>query len=249
MKFLENSLVDSNTFIKPQLPFMPGLVAGVSLRQHSNMRLGPNGAPIDSIARACFALEIGASPERVVCPILVHGNEVARVSGSDLENALEVDGLVTDEPGLFLSVTAADCAPVFFIDTEKRIVGIAHAGWRGLLRGVIQSVVNEMKAMGSDTGKIHAFVGPVIGVCHFEVGMQVAEQFRVHLGTDVLSRREGKIFVDLKKSAQRLLGRAGVSPGNIKTSEICTFCDERCFSSRRDGADGLQTMVGIIGIE
>lgn len=230
------------------LPVTSWLKAGFSERQHGNMRIAPNGAPIDALARARFALGLDIPPERVISSLLTHGNNAILVKSEHLEEVFEADGLVTDEPELYLSVTAADCLPLFFVDTKNRIIGIAHAGWRGLLRGVISSTVLEMKGLGSKLEDIHTGIGPGIGVCHYEVGMQVAEQFKNQLGADVLSRRDEKLFVDLKKSAERLLGRAGIAPERIKASDVCTFCEERCFSYRRDSQAGIQAMMAVIGI-
>ncbi len=249
MNFLENNTDVSENVAELILPRYPWLGAGLSERYHGNMRLGQNGQPMNPMARARFAMELGVPPERVIAPTLVHGGEARTVTRRDLEQTFEVDGLVTREPNLFVSVTVADCVPVFFVDTAQKIVGLAHAGWRGILRGVLISVIEEMKKMGSAPENIFVGVGPSIGACHFEVGVEVAEQFQSFLGRDVVSRREEKLFVDLKKSVVRLVGRAGVLPDHIRTNESCTYCEERYFSHRRDAATaGAQAMMAVIGI-
>lgn len=248
MKSLQNEVV-SRDDVRFLLPRYTWLIGGMSERRHGNLRLNQNGSPMDALARAQFSIELEIPPERVIGSILVHGATVKHVTGKDLENVIEADGLVTREPNLFLSVTAADCLPIFFVDGQERIVGLAHAGWRGLLRGIVNETVTVMKEMESDPARIFAAIGPGIGNCHFEVGLAVARQFEKKLGADVVSRREGKLFVDLKKSAMRQLHRAGVNPMNIKTSEICTYCDERYFSHRRDATVGVEAMMAVIGIE
>lgn len=248
MNFLENEThVEENAAVL-LLPRYPWLAAGFSERYHGNMRLNQNGAPMQPLARARFALELGIPPERVIAPLQTHNKEAALVTHHDLERVFEADGLVTREPRLFLSITVADCVPVYFVDTELKVMGLAHAGWRGLLRGVLESVVDRMRELGSRPENIYAGIGPSIGPCHFEVGFEVAEQFQSHLGRDVIARRDEKLFVDLKKSAGRLLGRAGLSPDRVRTSASCTHCEERYFSYRRDVALGAQSMMAVIGI-
>lgn len=250
MTFLEDEKInvlreDATSTLLPQYEWLRW---GLSERQHGNMRLNAGGAPIDPLARARFALELEIPPERLVALRQVHGKEVLVATGKNLEETLEADAVVTAEPRLFLSVTTADCLPVFFVDTKKRLVGLAHAGWRGLLRGVLGETIATFKKMGSRPQDIFAGIGPSIGVCHYEVGMPVAGQFEEELGRDVVVRRDEKLFVDLKKSAERLLHRTGVAPERIKISQLCTFCEERYFSYRRDATVGVQTMMAVIGI-
>lgn len=234
--------------VRALLPRYSWLVAGMSERRHGNMRIGMNGTPLDTLARARFATELGVPSDRIIAPVLVHGNRVVSVDQSHFTDRLEADGLVTREPRVFLSVTAADCLPIFFVDGSERIAGLAHAGWRGLLRGVLQETVTAMCAQGGEPGRMYVAVGSSIGSCHYAVGLPVAQQFQELLGADVVGRREGGLFLDLRKAATRLLGRAGIAPANIRVSPTCTFCEERLFSHRRDGAHGVEAMAAVIGI-
>lgn len=234
--------------VRALLPRYPWLVAGMSERRHGNMRVGPNGSPLDIIARARFVTELGIPSDSVVAPVLVHGKGVISVTNDPPAGRFEADGLVTGELRLYLSVTAADCLPVFFVDGQERVVGLAHAGWRGLLRGVIAETVIAMGAQGGEPARLQVAIGPSIGPCHYEVGISVAQQFQEQLGRDVVARREGGLFLDLRKAAARLLGRAGIAPSNIRLSPTCTFCEERLFSHRRDGARGVEAMMAVIGI-
>lgn len=248
MNFLENNERTDENIAELLLPRYPWLHAGLSERYHGNMRLNQNGAPMQPMSRARFAMELGIPPERVIAPLQTHGKEAILITHRDLERIFEADGLVTRESRLFLSVTVADCAPVYFVDPELKVVGLAHAGWRGMLRGVLESIVNSMRGLGSKPENICVGIGPSIGSCHFEVGFEVAEQFQSHLGRDVVARHDEKLFVDLKKSAVRLLGRAGISPDHVRTSDLCTHCEERYFSYRRDAAAGAQSMVAVLGM-
>lgn len=245
---LSNERVVERLDVRALLPRYSWLVAGFSERRHGNMRIGANGNPLDTIARARFATELGVPSDRVVAPVLAHGSRVVSVTNEHLTTNVEADGLVTKQAGLFLSVTAADCLSVFFVDGEERIVGLAHAGWRGMLRGVIAETVSAARALGAEPGRMQVAIGPAIGPCHYEVGMSVAQQFHERLGADVIGRREGGLFLDLRKAATRFLGRAGIAPANIRVSPTCTFCEERLFSHRRDGAHGVEAMAAVIGI-
>lgn len=245
---LSNERLESVVDLRALLPRYSWLVAGMSERRHGNMRIGPNGNPLDTIARARFATELGVPSDRVVAPVLAHGSRVVSVMNDHLATSVEADGLVTKQPGLFLSVTAADCLSLFFVDGEERVVGLSHAGWRGMLRGVIRETVSAACALGAEPGRMRVAIGPAIGPCHYEVGLAVARQFQELLGRDVVARREGGLFLDLRKAATRLLGRAGIAPANIRVSPTCTFCEERLFSHRRDGAHGVEAMAAVIGI-
>ncbi len=246
-----NFLAGSSTVKQPVsglLPQYDWLRFGVSERQHGNMRLHPNGAPIDPLARAHFALGLGVAPERIIAPQQVHGAAARMVTQRDWESVFEADGLITGEAECYLSITIADCLPIFFVDVRERVVGLAHAGWRGLLRGIIGSTMIMLKKSGARIEDLRVGLGPSIGPCHFEVGLAVARQFEEQLGADIIARREEKLFIDLWKSAARLLGRAGLAPGQIKTNEQCTYCDEHFFSYRRDAAiSGVQSMMAVIG--
>lgn len=236
--------------IKTLLPSYDWLATGFSERRHGNLRLGLHGEPIDVLARARFLLECGIAPDRIVSPILVHGATVREVGARDLEEPFEADGLVTAEPNVYLTVTSADCLPIYFVDGEHEVIGLCHAGWRGLLRGVVESTVVALEGLGAKSNALSAAIGPCIHSCHFEVNLAVAKQFEKHIGGDVVAHHDGKLFVDLPRSAIRLLTRAGVATGNIKMSGECTFCAEKYFSYRRDGNNGvgIETMMAVIGI-
>lgn len=249
MIFSDNNLVSRNE-ISQLFPHYPWLSLGISERRHGNLRLGPKGEIIDVLSRARFSLELGVPPERVIAPILVHGATARIVSEKDLEGVFEADGLITSEPDLFLSVTTADCLPIYFVDSKTKTIGLAHAGWRGILRGLPQQMVAALEKAGASTDDISAAIGPSIHSCHFEVDLNLARQFEKHLGNDVAGKRNGKFFVDLQKSATRLLNRAGILPANIAVSPVCTYCEERFFSHRRDGQNGLgiEAMMAVIGV-
>ncbi len=240
------------------------LVAAMSEAGDGNMRIGPETPPDlraeREAARAAFLGRAG-TPSPLVTPYLVHGNRIAVISGENghltcnrsSDQKLDrlfppyvsgVDALVTDAPGLVIGVTAADCVPVFIADPKRRAIGIVHAGWRGIARGVIENSISTMRdAFGSDPADIRAAIGPCIRSCHFEVGEEVKSQFLVA----AVERRGGKTFVDLPLACHQALIRANMRQIAIEDCGVCTFDDSRFFSHRR-GREGDEACLAAIAI-
>ncbi len=194
--------------------------------------------------------ELGCARREVVEVHQVHGSDVHTVrAGSpthETSHDTKADALVTDDPARVLAIRVADCAPVLMASSDGRVVGAAHAGWRGVIAGVIPNTIAAMRALGS--GEIAAAIGPCISALHFEVGPEVAAEFeRVFgKGTPTVRPRAGqRPMVDLKLAIRIQLEAAVVSA--VDTFPHCTFADrERFFSHRRDrGKTGR--MIGIIG--
>lgn len=201
------------------------------------------------VRRDAYLRKQGIEPRFLIAADLVHENKVAIVSAADGGTVIrKTDSLVTRDQDIFLSVMAADCLPVFFYDPKKEIVGIAHAGWRGLTKGVLPNMIETMKrefeSLASD---ILVGIGPGVGECHYDVKEEVAGQF-ADFSSAVL-HREGKIFLDLKKIASLQLQHTGVREKNIEIHTSCTYCKgETYFSYRRDRPEKVQAMMAIIGI-
>ena len=157
----------------------------------------------------------------------IHGAEVHRVSHSGIVG--DGDALVTTIPRLPLAVFTADCLGVVF--TAPGAVGVAHAGWRGLQRGVLEATAAQIASLGFDT--VTAHVGPAIGPCCFEVGEEVASAFREDVGMTTW----GTTSVDMVSAAQRRLGFEVVSDGR------CSRCGGG-WSHRRDGTTSRMAAVG-----
>jgi len=156
---------------------------------------------------------------------LVHGNTAKIVSGQEAGKIVEkTDGLITADKNLFLTITVADCLPIFIYDPEKEIIGLVHGGWKNLAKNILASVVEKMaENFGSLAKDILVGVGPGISQCHFEVKKDLLEEFKSYL-KDTLLNKEGRLFLDLKKIAKIQLINLGVKEKNIETSPECTFC-------------------------
>ena len=148
----------------------------------------------------------------------------------------KVDALVTAVPGLAIAVLAADCAPVLFADPDARVVGAAHAGWRGALSGVLEATVAGMERAGARRSSIRAVLGPCIGPDHYEVGPEFEDAF---LSNDAANARfflrdgcNGRARFDLPGYVLDRLGQAGL--GAVESATQCTYLnDAQFFSFRR----------------
>ncbi len=165
----------------------------------------------------------------------VHGT--AAVDIAKTGKTVEADAAFCHEPGRVCAVMTADCLPVLFCDRAGTVVAAAHAGWRGLLAGVLEACIDTMHV---DSGEILAWLGPAIGVQSFEVGAEVRDAFVARDGAASAAfhpQGNDKWLADLAMLARQRLNSAGVTA--IYGGELCTFADsQRFFSYRRDGVTG-----------
>lgn len=151
----------------------------------------------------------------------------------------EGDALVTRTPDLAVSIRTADCFPILLADAETRAVAAIHAGWRGTAAGIVRSALDRMHAeFGTDPVNVYAAIGPGIGVCCYEVGVEVARQFGVPVA--------GKI--DLAVENRRQLVAGGVNPDRIDRVGGCTFCSPGLFFSWRRDQDRAGRMISFIRV-
>jgi polyphenol oxidase len=161
----------------------------------------------------------------------IHSN---RVLVADRPGLLgEGDALVTNRPGLPISIRTADCYPILLADGKNRAIAAIHAGWRGTEAQIVRKTLEKMAAeFGTSPGDLRAAIGPGIGACCYEVGEEVARQFGYDVGFDA------RTHLDLASENWKQLEGAGVPRQNIEALSVCTFCDaERFFSYRRDKED------------
>ncbi|PIS05604.1 MAG: peptidoglycan editing factor PgeF [Candidatus Buchananbacteria bacterium CG10_big_fil_rev_8_21_14_0_10_42_9] len=182
---------------------------------------------------------------RVVLAGTVHGSNVKIVNGISSPKIANVDGLITQMPSLFLGVSVADCLPVYFYDPIKKVCGIAHAGRKGLIRGILQTMVNAFRqACDVNPASLVVFIGPGIEACHYQVGEAVAKT----LPSAFLRSNQRSHFADLKSFARFNLIEAGVPTHSIEVSDICTHCHPNLHSFRRDKTNPIQSMLALIGL-
>lgn len=221
----------------------------ISVRGDGSMRLGGSNVSDIEENRSRYFVQRGIDPARVVAARLAHGTDVARVGNSEAGQEIgAVDGLMTDVKNLYLSITVADCLPVYLFDPIHGAIALLHAGWRGLAGNIAAVAVARMaREFGTEPVAAEALIGPGIGPCHFDVHDDVAGRFTGYPGT--LSSKSGRTYLDLGEVARQQLIRAGVPAGGIKRDSSCTFCDVgRYFSFRRDKPAEVEAMVAAIGI-
>lgn len=192
---------------------------------------------------ACRALKI--DPGCLVAGMQVHGDVVTVVGQKDAgrgafsyeESLPDTDALITGSPGVLLSSYYADCVPVFLLDPVKKIIALAHAGWKGTALKIGLKTVKGMKTnFGTDPGDCLAGLGPSIGPCCYEVDEKVILQFRKSFTcwkefAEPVS--PGKWRLNLWEGNRRTLLEAGVRPEKIISASTCTSCHNDMFFSYR----------------
>jgi YfiH family protein len=213
---------------------------GVSAGVYASLNggVGSRDAP-EAVAenRARIAVALGVAPERLAVPYQVHSPDAVAIADHWAPDARpRCDGIVTTTPGLALGVTGADCGMILFADSRARVVGAAHAGWKGALTGVIEATVAAMEGLGAKRETIAAALGPCIAQDSYEVGPEFVAAF-AEAGEDtrrffVASRRMGLSMFDLNGYIAERAARAGV--GRFEDLGLDTYADEdRFFSYRR----------------
>ncbi|MGA3065751.1 MAG: peptidoglycan editing factor PgeF [Tepidisphaeraceae bacterium] len=168
----------------------------------------------------------------------IHGNRVAAVeAGKVFDRSQQADALVSDDPERTISVRVADCVPILIASGDGKMVAAVHAGWRGIVGGVIPATLARMTGGGKMAGEFVAAIGPCIGEEAFEVGGEVLAEFEKVFGRAAPVRRmaDGKGRVDLRAAARMQLLAGGLREGRIDSTDRCTFEHRNeFFSHRRD---------------
>lgn len=188
----------------------------------------------------------GLSPERVVHARLCHGTDVAVVPAAAGGKIIDdVDGLITAEPNVALAMTAADCLLLSVYDPIQKIIGLAHAGRRGLAGGIIPKFFSTwLDHFSSQPKHIIVNISPSICPEHYPVAPEDAAAFSAWPAAS--QPRGSQVHLDLRTIARRQLLQAGLVPSNITFSDRCTFEDPQLYSYRRDHPPTPQLHVGYI---
>ncbi len=187
--------------------------------------------------RARAMTQLGLSDADLCTAYQCHGTRCVTVTGLwKRDDRPRVDAMVTDRPGVALGVLTADCAPVLFADSRARVIGVAHAGWRGVLAGVLESAVEAMAGLGAGPGDTIAAVGPCIAQASYEVGPELVAAFTeadaANAGFFAPSAREGHAMFDLAGYIVRRLSALGLAEVSLIAHDTCAD-EDRFFSYRR----------------
>jgi YfiH family protein len=208
--------MDVASFIRPEWPAPPFVKALVTTRASGDMAL-----PGRKLA--------GLVPQEPVWLRQVHGTKV--IDADARPHLPEADAAVARRAGTVCAVRMADCMPVLLCEERASVVGIAHAGWRGLAAGVIEATLDAMEV---SPASVLAWLGPAIGAKAYEVGDDVRRAFP-GFASALVPNRPGHWLLDLYAVARERLARRGVR--RVYGGGFCTYTDsERFFSYRRDGA-------------
>ncbi len=234
------------TLESPLLSAIPGLrhafftrEGGVSggLYGSLNGGVGSNDDPVHvEENRRRMAEQLGVTPQRFLSLWQTHSPDVVVASepwqGGSRPRA---DAIVTRTEGLAIGATAADCGPILFVDPAARVIGAAHAGWKGALTGILESTIAAMETLGAERGGIVAAIGPLIRQHSYEVGGEFVEHFiEADAGNALFfipSAREGHAMFDLAGFIRMRLENAGLLV--IDDTGFDTYSDERFYSYRR----------------
>ena len=234
------------TLASPLLSAIPGLrhafftrEGGVSDGFYGSLNggLGSNDDP-GNVAenRRRMAEQMGVTPQNFLSAWQIHSPDAVVATGPwEGGSRPRADAMVTRTEGLAIGVTAADCGPILFVDPNARVIGAAHAGWKGALTGVLESTVEAMERLGAERGGIVAAIGPLIRQHSYEVGGEFVERFieadAENAAFFLPGSREGHAMFDLAGFIRMRLENTGVLM--IDDIGVDTYSDERFYSYRR----------------
>jgi YfiH family protein len=222
---------------------------GVSAPPYDELNLARHvGDQPDAVTenRRRLAGRLGSAADRVVWMEQPHAARVAMVRCPSPGPVAGVDALVTDRAGLWLAVLVADCVPVLLADPAGGVAAAVHAGWRGVVAGVVPAALAVLREAGARADRMRVLVGPCIGPCCYEVGEEVAAAVA---GADPSHRarsrtRTGRLSVDLVAAVTGQLADAAVR--FVEVDGRCTADTADLYSYRRDGRTGR--FAGVIGL-
>lgn len=196
-----------------------------------------------AINRARAADAMGVGPDGLASVHQIHSADVVTVTAPGQHG--KADAMVTDMPGVALTVLTADCMPVLFADMDAGVIGAAHAGWRGALGGVLQATLEAMENLGAERDSITAIIGPCISQRAYEVGQELLDAFEAE-DPDTLrffaNGSGGKYQFDLPGFGLHALRQAGV--GHAEWTRHCTYSDADMFYSYRRSTHLAQADYG-----
>lgn len=223
------------------------IILGISNKKDGSLRLINNDQKTEK-NRLSFFSKLDIKKEKIFSAELVHKDKITIIKNHKKNVIKNCDGLVSKNPNTLLTVTVADCLPVYFYDSTKNIIGIVHAGWRGLELMIIPKMIKIFRnKYKSKTTDIKIVIGPHIQKCHFEIKNDLVKKFKKY--NNSIIRKKNKIFLNLSLIAKQQMLMSKIPEKNIKTNQECTYClKDKYFSYRRDGEKNFQTMASYIAL-
>ena len=223
-------------------------IGGVSKGIYESLNLSFTRGDEDASVRENFRRLAGAMKTDVskfVFTDQTHTTNVRRVTAEDAGKGIvkerdytDIDGLITNEPGLVLSTFYADCVPLYFVDQVHRAIGMSHSGWKGTVGKMGAATITAMKReFGTEAKDLVCAIGPSICQDCYEVSEDVADAFKEafpgHADEILLDKKNGKYQLDLWRTNEIVLTEAGVLKENIAVTNICTCCNPDLLFSHR----------------
>lgn len=204
---------------------------------------------------------LGVEVERMVLSYQTHTTNVRLVTEEDAGKGIvkerdyeDVDGLITNIPGITLVTFYADCVPLYFLDPIHQAIGLSHSGWRGTVKRMGEVTVKKMEeAFGTKAEDVIACIGPSICKECYEVGIEVAQEFmkgfdKKHWGDILSEKTDGKYLLDLWRGNEIVLLESGIKQENIQVTDICTHCNSDLLFSHRTTGNERGNLAAFLGI-
>ncbi|MBN2487118.1 MAG: peptidoglycan editing factor PgeF [Bacteroidales bacterium] len=217
---------------------------GISTGAYNSLNLsfnaGDNEANVNTNRKIVAGL-LDVEAERLFFPEQCHTSNIRIVDKNFREKLPETDAIITAGTNIGIGVLSADCVPILFFDTKRRVIAAAHAGWRGTVKRITEKVVLAMRDnFGTDTSDILVGIGPGISQKNYEVDESVISQVRQCITKPgrfySSSPNKGRYLLNLQQLNHQILADTGIPEPNIETIGKCTFDNRRLFfSARRDG--------------
>lgn len=264
---------DNVVFIQMPILSNTGLVkhcfstrlGGISSGIFESMNLGFHRGDDEEKVRDNYRLlceAIGMNTNDLVFSDQIHEDKIIIVDKKDRGKGFHkendicgVDGLITKDKGVALVTSFADCVPLFFLDPQKQVIALIHAGWRGTVKKIGAKTVQLMEDnFGSKSEDILAVIGPSIGACCFEVSEDVKIEVEKMFNRDIIDKivkkqSKNKYMIDLWTANEEVLLEAGIKKEHIEKTDICTMCNKDFLFSHR-GTDGKRgNMVAIMALK
>ncbi|MFA9559637.1 peptidoglycan editing factor PgeF [Evansella sp. AB-rgal1] len=264
------SLVQKQFLVLESWKHIPNIVAGFTTKNGGtsdspfrsfNLGLHVNddvNKVIDN--RKLLSSLLGFRTTNWVCSDQVHGNNIEKVTIKDAGSGVvdyqtsikSTDGLYTDEPNILLTSGYADCVPLFFCEPNKKLIGVAHAGWKGTVKDIAGEMIRKWQLTeGINPSDVYTVIGPSIGGCCYVVDDHV-----IDFVNNALSQKDprpyqeiskGQYALDLKRVNKLLMLAAGIREENIIISSYCTSCSDNLFFSHRRDKGKTGRMLSFLG--
>ncbi|HPO05569.1 MAG TPA: peptidoglycan editing factor PgeF [Candidatus Gracilibacteria bacterium] len=221
--------------------FNENLSFGISEKKDGDMRLFIQDPTRNFSNRKIFFEKQGLNIQNCVMPELIHQTGIDLVGPQHKGLILEkTDALITHHPGIILALTVADCMPVYFYDPVQKVIGLVHAGWRGIVNQIIPLTIQKLiDEYHINPQNLEILVGPHLQKCHFEIQNDILPYFRKY--SPQISHENDKIMVDLNEIVLEQLKSYGIT--KLEISPTCTFCENDHFFSYRREQPVLETMM------